>query len=225
MNMKITWIGHAAFKIEEDDKVVFIDPWLKDGGNPVATLSLNEIDKADLIIITHGHGDHGFEDGIKIAKKTGAALLSVYETASEAQSKGVEKTIGANIGGEIKVDDVMTVYLTPAVHSTHTSTPTGVVVKFKEKSVYHAGDTGIFMTMKLIGELYKPDVALLPIGAHFTMGPPEAAKAVELIKPKVVIPMHYKTFPVLKPNADEFVELAKDLADIKVIEPGETVEI
>jgi L-ascorbate metabolism protein UlaG (beta-lactamase superfamily) len=136
-------------------------------------------------------------------------------------SQGIE-AIGANIGGPLSVQDLKIIF-TPAVHSSSKGTPTGVVVSGKDTTIYHAGDTGLFGDMALIGELYKPDVALLPIGGHFTMGINEAAKAVQLIKPRIAIPMHYNTFPVIRADPEEFKQLVEKTTSTRVVvlKPGE----
>ncbi len=220
---KIRWLGHAAFEIKMDGKTILIDPWVT--GNPLAPVKREEL-CADLIIVTHEHGDHGFEDAVEIAKRCNATFVSIYEIASKAGELGVKNTVGMNVGGPSEIAGFK-VALTTAVHS-GTSNPVGVVIIGKELTVYHAGDTGLFGDMKLIGEIYRPDVALLPIGSHFTMGPVEAAYATMLINPRVVIPMHYKTFPVLVQSAYHFTEEVKRRAPnvkVVVLEPGESYEL
>ena len=221
---KIRWLGHASFELLIDGKTILIDPWVN--GNPASPLKgLGEL-TADIVIVTHDHGDHGFDDAVEICKRTGASFVAIYEIASRASEKGVKNTIGMNIGGPAKVGE-LEIALTQAFHS-GTANPTGVVVMGKELRVYHAGDTGLFGDMKLIGEIYKPDVALLPIGSHFTMGPIEAAYAAKLINPKIVIPMHYGTFPVLVKDPEQFIEEMKRQAPyikIEVLKPGESLEL
>jgi len=215
----IKFIGHAAFELELSGKLIYIDPWIE--GNPQAAISLSDIKHADYIFVTHDHGDH-LGNAVEISKKTGASVVTLYEIALEVERKG-GNSIGANIGGPIKLEGI-TAYFTPAFH---TGRCAGVVIKGKEGTIYHAGDTGVFGDMALISELYKPDIALLPIGGHFTMGPSEAAKAVELLKPKVVIPMHYNTFPVIRADPHEFEKLVKErVPDVRVVilKPGEKYE-
>ncbi len=222
--MKVVYLGHSAFLLEGSRRVL-IDPWIE--GNPQAPISLNECKGADVYVITHAHGDHGLEDAIKLAKRHGGVIVGIYEIANEAASKGVKETVGANIGGFFEVNGVR-IALTTAVHSSPIGAPTGAVVELDGKRVYHAGDTGVFYDMKLIGELYSPDLALLPIGGHFVMGPLEAAKAIELLGVKKVIPMHYQTFPVLKGKPEELVNLLKEKGlDVEVIalRPGESYEL
>ncbi|RLE52196.1 MAG: metal-dependent hydrolase [Candidatus Methanomethylicota archaeon] len=222
--MKVRWLGHAGFEIEISEKRILIDPWLT--GNPVAKNKPGEFKEVDVILVTHDHGDH-LGDAIEIAKNTGAVFVGIYELSQYALSQGVKDTVGMNIGGSTIVKDLK-VIMVPAFHSCERGAPVGFVIQHGDESVYHAGDTSLFADMKLIGELYKPKLALLPIGSHFTMGPLEAAKATELIKPKVVIPMHYNTFPVIKQDPHEFEKLVKKFApDVKVIvaEVGKWIEI
>ncbi len=215
----LKWLGHAAFELRLDDRIIYIDPWIS---NPKSPIKLEDITKADYVFVTHEHGDH-LGESIDIAKKTGATFVSIYEIAMKAQDAGVEKVIGANMGGPIKLDG-LTAYIVPAFHS---GLPTGVVIKGKETTIYHAGDTAVFGDMALIRELYSPSIALLPIGGHFTMGVYEAAKAIELLKPDVAIPMHYNTFPVITADPSELSDLVKKkglTTKIVILNPGEKYE-
>jgi len=215
----LKWLGHAAFEIMLDEKIIYIDPWIT---NPKSPIKLEDIKKADFIFVTHEHGDH-LGESIEIAKKTGATFVSIYEIANIAQERGVKNAVGANMGGKINLGG-LTAYIVPAFHS---GLPTGIVIKGKETTIYHAGDTAVFGDMALIRELYAPKIALLPIGGHFTMGPAEAAKAVELIRPEVAIPMHYGTFPVISIDPNEFKRLVSEKAlptNIVILNPGETYE-
>ncbi len=219
----IRWLGHAAFEINMADKIVLIDPFLKD--NPKAAVKPDEISKVDVIIVTHNHFDH-FADAVEIAKKHGANVVAVYETANAAAEQGVEKTVGLNVGGTVKIDG-LSITLTPAFHSC-TSNPSGVVLSDGKVSIYHAGDTSLFGDMKLIGQLYKPRVALLPIGGFYTMGPLEAAVATALIKPRVVIPHHYGTFDLINQDPNEFAKFVRRKAKgvkVVVLKPGESYEL
>ncbi|MEM3578052.1 MAG: metal-dependent hydrolase [Candidatus Bathyarchaeia archaeon] len=220
---KITWFGHAAFKVEIADKIVLVDPWLD--GNPTSPVKASEIAKADIVYVTHDHGDH-LGDAVGICKRTGATFVGTFELGNYAQNEGVKNVVGLNIGGSAEVKGIR-MHVVHAFHTASKGAPTGVVVEGEGKSVYHAGDTGVFGDMQIIGELYKPDVALIPIGGYYTMGALEAAEAVRLIKPKAVIPMHYKTFPVLAQSADEFAKLVSEKArKVKVVmlKPGESYE-
>ncbi len=225
--MKITWLGHAAFLLEGSKKVI-IDPFIT--GNPMAPVKPEDID-VDYILVTHGHGDH-VGDAVKISKRCNAPVICIYELSVLLGKKGAE-TIGMNIGGTARFDG-LEVTMVKAVHSADVvgeeivsaGDPAGFVVRMDGVSVYHAGDTDVFMDMKLIGELYKPKVALLPIGDFYTMGIKGALKAIELIKPEIVIPMHYNTFPPIKQNPEEFKEKAGELGvEVVVLNPGESLEV
>ncbi|MEM2106138.1 MAG: metal-dependent hydrolase [Candidatus Bathyarchaeia archaeon] len=220
---RITWFGHAAFKVEIAGKVVLVDPWLD--GNPTSPVKASEITKAEVVYVTHDHGDH-LGDAVGICKKTGATFVGTFELGNYAQNEGVKNVVGLNIGGSADVKGLR-IHVVHAFHTASKGAPTGVVIEGEGKSVYHAGDTGVFGDMQIIGELYKPDVALIPIGGYYTMGALEAAEAVRLIKPKAVIPMHYKTFPVLAQSADEFIRLVSEKAHkvkVVVLKPGESYE-
>lgn len=184
---------------------------------------------ADLILVTHDHFDH-VGDTIAIAKKTGATVVAMYETAAKLQADGlpIENVLyegfGRNIGGAIEIDGI-TLVMTEAVHSSETGSPAGYIIKFPGgATIYHAGDTSIFANMQIYGDLYPMHIALLPIGGVFTMDAKQAAISLRLLKPAVAIPMHFGFF-VVAPNANEFVELAKKAAPwVKtiVLEPGQS---
>jgi L-ascorbate metabolism protein UlaG (beta-lactamase superfamily) len=219
--VKITWLGHAAFKIEIAEKIVLVDPWLD--GNPMSPIKASGITRADMVYVTHDHGDH-IGDAVNICKRTNAVFVGTFELGTQAENEGVKNVVGLNIGGSVEVKGVQ-LHVVQAFHTASKGAPTGVVIECEGKKVYHTGDTGIFGDMKIIGELYKPDVALIPIGGYYTMGALEAAEAVRLIKPKAVIPMHYKTFPILAQSADEFVRLVSEKASgvkVIVLKPGES---
>jgi L-ascorbate metabolism protein UlaG (beta-lactamase superfamily) len=228
----IQWLGHAGFRITSPaGRIILIDPWVE--GNPSAAMGVEEIDKADLILVTHDHFDH-LGQSADLCKKTGALTIANVETAQRMQNElGVapEKIIfggfGMNIGGSAKVEGI-TVTMTQAFHSTASGAPAGYIVRMENgTTIYHAGDTGIFDTMSVLGKLYPIDVAMLPIGSVFTMDPVQAAYALTLLRPKNVIPMHFGTFPILEPNADSFLaEAARRAQDTKVIvlKPGEVAE-
>ncbi len=225
--MKITWLGHAAFLLEGSKRVV-IDPFIS--GNPTAPVKPDDLD-VDLILVTHGHGDH-VGDAVEISKRCKAPVVCIYELSVLLSRRGAE-TIGMNIGGTLKLDDVK-VTMVKAVHSADVveneivsaGDPAGFVVEMDGITVYHAGDTDVFMDMQLIGELYKPKVALLPIGDFYTMGIRGALKALELIRPEIAIPMHYNTFPPIRQNPEEFKEKAEKIGvKVIVLNPGESVEV
>ena len=226
--MKITWLGHAAFLIEGSKKVL-IDPFIS--GNPVAPVKPEDLE-ADVILVTHGHSDH-LGDAVEIASRCDVPIICIYELSVFLGDKGVE-TIGMNIGGTLKLDDNLKITMVKAVHSadvvenkiTSAGEPVGFIVNMDGVSIYHAGDTDVFIDMKLIGELYKPKIALLPIGDLYTMGIPGALKAVELIRPEIVIPMHYNTFPAIKQNPEEFKDKAEKMGvKVVILKPGESFEI
>lgn len=218
--MNITWIGHSALKIE-GSKTVFIDPFLS--GNPAAKLSLKDVKEADVVVITHDHDDH-MGDGFDICKKTGAVLVSIFEIAGAAAKKGLKAEM-MNIGGTVTVNGV-SISLTPALHTAGMGgTATGAVIEMDGKKVYHAGDTGLTMEFQLIGEMYEPDIAFLPIDGRFNMTPRLAAKAVELLKIPKVVPFHYNTFDLVKSSPEEFKSLVGGMAEVIIINPGEAIEL
>jgi L-ascorbate metabolism protein UlaG (beta-lactamase superfamily) len=208
---KVTWLGHAAFLIESPKGArIAIDPWI--GNNPAFPKGF-DYGKLDVIAATHGHFDHFGDDGIGLAKRTGATVVAVFELALHCGSQGIDRVSGMNKGGS-QIAAGVEFRMVHAVHSSGTSgagkqnnfpsDPCGYVMTFEDGfRIYHAGDTNVTMDMALTGELYRPDLALLPIGDFYTMGPVEAAKACELLGVPRVVPMHWGTFPVLpgKPEA------------------------
>jgi L-ascorbate metabolism protein UlaG (beta-lactamase superfamily) len=202
---------------------VLVDPFLD--GNPVSPVKASEIDRADVVFVTHDHGDH-LGDAFSICKRTGATLMATIELTDYAEENGVKKVAGLNIGGSVEVKGVK-LSVVQAFHTASRGAPTGVIIEGEGKTVYHAGDTGLFGDMHLLGEFYKLDLALIPIGGYYTMGAREASEAVKLLSPKAVIPMHYKTFPVLAQSADEFVKYVRDKAlkvKVVVLKPGESYQ-
>ena len=224
----ITWLSHAAFQLTSGGKTVLIDPWFT--GNDASPVSVEDITKADLILVTHDHFDH-VGDTIAIAKNTGATVVAVYETAGKLMAQGLPQEnvlyggFGRNIGGAIDIDGI-TLVMTAAVHSSQTGAPVGYIITFPGgATVYHAGDTGIFTDMKLYGRLYPIDVALLPIGGGFTMDAMQAAESLRLLRPAAAIPMHFGTFDLLAQDAGQFVAKAKKTApevEVIVLEPGQS---
>jgi len=217
----VKWYGHAAFEISIDEKIIFVDPWLTNPKSPVR--GVGDISKVDYIVVTHDHGDH-IGEAVELSKKFKAPIIATYELANNLSGKGAE-TIGANIGGPVKLTDKLSVILTHATHSSTHGSPTGVIIKGEESIIYHAGDTGLLYEMELLGKMYSIQIALLPIGGHFTMGPYEAAWATKLLKPKVVIPMHYQTFPVISGTPEEFKKELEKLGvevELVVLKPGES---
>jgi L-ascorbate metabolism protein UlaG (beta-lactamase superfamily) len=229
--VKITYYGHSAFKLSGAAVNVLIDPWL---ANPLLNTPLDRVGPVDLILVTHGHGDHVGET-VPLAGKTGATVVAIHELSQILSEQGVAKVVGMNKGGTLCTAGLK-ITMTQAVHSSTMAVSGkmvpageagGFVVQFPNGfTVYHAGDTAVFKDMELIKELYQPELALLPIGSHYVMNPREAALACRLIRPKWVIPMHYGTFPVLTGTPEELMELLKDEPSIKVItlQPGETIE-
>ncbi|MEM1650027.1 MAG: metal-dependent hydrolase [Sulfolobales archaeon] len=227
MSLEITWFGHAAFQVVLGGKRILIDPWIR---NPLSPISLEKIQEPDYIIVTHDHGDHLGEtlEIMKRFKKT--IFIGLFELAEyvgeEIGDRG--RVIGGNIGGPIRLDEDLRVVFTPAIHSSSRASPAGVVIRSRDDSIYHAGDTGVFYDMSLIRELYTPRIAMIPIGGHFTMGIDEAVKAVELLKPKYVIPMHYNTFPIISADPEIFrKKVSEKLHDVRVVilKPGESVSL
>lgn len=226
---KVTWLGHSAVLVQARTGTTFlIDPFIT--GNPKYPSHFKMPAKVDFILLTHGHGDH-LGDAVELAAKYQATVVAVYELASFVAGKGNVKTIGMNLGGTVKLGDAA-VTMTDARHSagaqdekgTHyTGVAAGFVLTVDGGPVlYHAGDTAVFSDMQLIAELYHPDVAMLPIGDHFTMGPREAALAVKFLKPKLVLPLHFGTFPPLTGRPEQLQALVPDV-EVAIIDPGQNL--
>ncbi len=214
--MDITWLGHSGIKLK-GSKTVYIDPFLT--GNPAASITPDEITEADVVVVTHHHGDH-LGDAFPICKKTGATLVSVHEVAVEAEAEGIPNE-GMNIGGTIDTKGVK-IHMVQALHSAEKGDPTGVVIEMDGKTIYHAGDTGLTYDMKLIGEFFKPELSFIPIGDRYTMGISSATMAVEFIQTKKVIPIHYNTFPIVSADPEEFKRRVGDMAEVIILRPGES---
>lgn len=221
--MKITRIGHACVLLE-GSSTILVDPFIKD--NPSAALSADQLPKIDYMIVTHDHFDHFGSDVIELAQRDGATLVAIFEvTAREDVAGAGLKTIGMNIGGTFKAAN-LSISLTPAVHSAAHGSPAGVVIAMDGKRVYHAGDTALFSDMSLIPQQFGVlDVALLPIGGHFTMDVDAAAMAVKQLKPKVTIPIHYNTWPAIKADPQAFAEQCSSTTKVVIVEPGGSYEI
>jgi L-ascorbate metabolism protein UlaG (beta-lactamase superfamily) len=218
--MKITWLGHAALKIE-GSKIVFIDPFLTN--NPMASLRAQDITRADVVIVSHDHGDH-LGDSFAICQKTGATLVALYEIGLAAAARKI-KAEGMGIGGTVNIAGVE-VSLVPAFHSAGLGgTAAGIIVAMDGKTVYHAGDTGLTLEMQLIGEMYHPDIAFLPIDGRYNMTPRLAAKAVELLRVPRVVPIHYDTFPLIQSSPEEFKKRVGPLSEVTILQPGGFIEL
>jgi L-ascorbate metabolism protein UlaG (beta-lactamase superfamily) len=211
MATRVQWLGHACLLIESDGKRVLIDPFLT--GNPMAGAKTEEVD-ADVILVSHGHEDH-LGDTVAIAKRTGATVVANYELGNWLKGQGLTKVHGMQHGGGCQVDPAIHVKLTIAFHGStlpgggYGGNPCGFLVTFADGTrIYDAADTGLFGDMKLIGE-EGLDLAVLPIGDYFTMGPGDAIRAVKLIQPKAVMPIHYDTFPPIKQDVHAWAERVK----------------
>ena len=226
---RLHYHGHSTFTLTTDDGTrVIIDPWFNE--SPVSDVKADDIEGADFILCTHGHFDH-FADAIPLAKRTGATLVSTFEIVSFAQSQGVENAHPLHIGGGYTFPFGY-VKMTPALHGgqvagdnegAYTTVPGGFWMDLKGTRLYHAGDTALLMDMQLLRG--KVDEALLPIGDNFTMGPEDAARAVDFIRPKVVIPIHYNTFDMIAQDPEAFRGMVGDLARVEVLAPGDGYEL
>ena len=230
---KVTYFGHSTFSLTTPSgQVALIDPWVMT--NPVCPESLKKVPRLDVIFLSHAHADH-LGDLLALAKHHKPQIVAIFETCLWIESKGFEdETRPMGKGGSQKVGD-FDVTMTHAFHSNsiddngvriYGGEPAGLVIRMPGGfTLYHAGDTALFGDMKLIGELYQPDVALLPIGDHFTMGPREAAYAIRLLGVKHVVPMHYATFPVLVGTPEALRKEASDVAGLQIhaLKPGESL--
>jgi L-ascorbate metabolism protein UlaG (beta-lactamase superfamily) len=226
--MELTWLGHSSFRLDAGGKRIYIDPFLN--GNPKCPEGEQTPERVDVIAITHGHGDH-VGDAVDLAKQHGATVIAPVELAGRLGSQGVENVKDPNKGGTVEIDGIRFT-LTHAQHSSsdndgnYTGEPCGIVVRAEGKTVYFAGDTNVFGDMQnVIARLYKPDVAVLPIGDHYTMGPEEAALAIELLGVKRVVPSHYGTFPVLTGTPEALAEKVGSGVTVERIDPGGSVTI
>jgi len=230
----LTWLGHNTFKlVTRGAKTVLLDPWVE--GNPACPKELRTFDKLDVMTISHGHGDH-MADAVTLGKKFKPTVVCNYEIHVFLQRKGVGTTSPMNKGGSQEVAGLKFT-MVHAVHSSgiedggqiiYGGEPCGFVITLEDgMRVYHAGDTGVHADMALIGELYAPEVALLPIGDLYTMSPREAAVAARMLKPRCIVPCHYGTFPVLSGTPDQLrEELAKQnvTAEVVALRPGESLK-
>ncbi len=228
----LRFLGHAFFEFTTAaGKVVLLDPWTADDGNPACPLNRADIDKADLILVSHDHFDH-IGSLVPLAEQTGALVGGLVQTMARIIDEGfdADKVVnfgsGYHFGGGVNLDWI-SITAVPAWHSSDTAAASGTVLRTADGTcIYHAGDTGLFGDMSLYGQLYPMDVALLPIGGVFTMDIIQATLAVGLLRPKQVVPMHYASFPILADSADDFVKLCRETApEVKVspLKPGETL--
>ncbi len=222
--MKITFQGHSCFSVESSSGAIIIDPFLT--GNPQAAIQAEAV-KVDAVLVTHGHADH-LGDAIEIATANSAPIIAPFELVNYCTAKGTEGH-PMHIGGGYDFD-FGRVKLTIAHHGSTTDegavgNPCGFLITMDGKTLYHAGDTGLFADMALIGEIDAIDCALLPIGDNFTMGIDDAVRAVGMLKPKMVVPMHYNTFDVIEQDPEEFKKLAGIATEVRILAPGESVEV
>jgi L-ascorbate metabolism protein UlaG (beta-lactamase superfamily) len=227
--IKLTWLGHATFRIETPEgKIVLVDPWVM--GNPMCPQAEKDVKKVDVMLCTHGHGDH-IGDAVEIARRHNPTVVGIPELCGWLGKKGVKNLAEMNKGGTQTVVDIKVTM----VHADHScgiqdgdqliygGEACGYVIEFSSGlKIYHAGDTNVFGDMRIIRELYAPDIAMLPIGDHYTMGPREAAYACNLLQPKTVIPMHFGTFPVLVGTPGALQRLVPDM-EVVAMKPGATI--
>jgi L-ascorbate metabolism protein UlaG (beta-lactamase superfamily) len=234
MSGTIRWLGHAFVEFTAaDGKVILFDPWTKDAGNPSCPIEANEIKKADLVLFSHDHSDH-VASAAAICSNTGALLGGPVQSVRRLIEEGfkgdqvVNFGMGYMVGGGVQLDWVK-VTSTPAFHSSDTACALGnIVIAADGTTVYHAGDTCLFGDMGLYGKVYPMDVAIVPIGGVFTMDADQASEAVKLIKPKIAIPIHYASFPIIADSADDFINQCKEKApdvEVKAPQVGESVNI
>ena len=229
---RITWLGHATVLIQTAKGTnILIDPFIVD--NPRYPKDFKLPSKIHFVLLTHGHGDH-ISDVVPVAEKHDSTVVAIYELADYVSKQGVEKTIGMNLGGTVQLEEVAA-SMVEAKHSSgaqdkhgthYVGIAAGYVLTIPDSPVvYHAGDTAVFGDMKLIGEFYHPEVALLPIGGHFTMGPKDAALASRFLGAKTILPLHFGTFPPLKGSPGELATLVD--AGVRVVQwsPGETFQV
>jgi L-ascorbate metabolism protein UlaG (beta-lactamase superfamily) len=227
---RITWLGHATVLVQTAAGTnILIDPFIAQ--NPKYPQGFVLPEEIHFILLTHGHGDH-ISDAVPVAAKHGSTVVAIYELAAYVGEKGVANTIGMNLGGTVQLKDVA-VTMVDAKHSagaqdekgTHyVGVATGFVLTIVDGPVlYHAGDTAVFGDMKLIHDLYHPEVAMLPIGGHYTMGPKEAALATQLLQPSIVLPLHFGTFPPLTGTPEELASLVGDSVEVARLAPGSSI--
>jgi len=227
---RITWLGHATVLVQTAKGTnILIDPFIAQ--NPKYPKQFVLPEKIHYILLTHGHGDH-ISDAVPVAARHGSTVVAIYELAAYLANKGVADTIGMNLGGTVQLADVAAT-MVAASHSSGAQDETGthyvgvaagyVLTVADGPVLYHAGDTAVFSDMKLIRELYRPEVVMLPIGGHFTMDPREAALAVRLLEPVIVLPLHFGTFPPLKGTPEQLAALVDASVQVVRWTPGESI--
>jgi L-ascorbate metabolism protein UlaG (beta-lactamase superfamily) len=225
----VTWLGHATVLVTTAKGThILIDPFI--GGNPKYPKAYELPKKIPYILLTHGHGDH-ISDAVPVAKKHGSKVVAIYELADYVSAQGVDDTIGMNMGGTVQLDDVAAT-MVDARHSScaqdekgvhYVGVAAGYVLTIENGPVlYHAGDTTVFGDMSLIREIYHPDVAMLPIGGFYTMGPKEAAYSARLLGSKTILPLHFGTFPPLIGTPRELAAMVDAGVEVVEWEPGQT---
>lgn len=219
MGITITWHGHATYSLDVNGTKIMVDPFLK-GNSPVAVKTADEVGEFDYILLTHGHGDH-IADALPIAQRTGATIIANFEIVGWLNGQGYEKTHPQHIGGGFK-HPFGYLKMTPALHGSglpdgsYGGNPGGFMLKTGEQNIYIAGDTALFSDMKLIGD-HGIDLAILPIGDNFTMGPDDAILATRFLRPKQVIPCHYNTFGWIMQDPNAWAERVKTETDAEPI--------
>jgi L-ascorbate metabolism protein UlaG (beta-lactamase superfamily) len=230
--LSITWLGHSTFiLVTPGGKRIVTDPWLE--GNPACPADRKRIDKADVILLSHGHSDHS-GDVVNVARATGAPVVTINELGHWLQHKGLQNVQGLNFGGTVTIAG-LEISLVPAVHTSsvvendtnvYLGEPAGFIVKLETgQRIYFAGDTALFGDMRLIAEMYAPEIAFLPIGDYYTMGPEAAARACVMLGVRQVVPMHFGTFPILTGTPDRLRALVEPQGiDVLELTPGQTTE-
>lgn len=222
MSVTITFLGHSGFLFSDGTHTLCVDPFLT--GNELATMTADEI-TCDTIALTHGHEDHT-ADAVTIAQRNNATVIAPFELTTLLAADGVEKVEPGNPGGRVHTPFGYVAF-TPAIHSSsykgqYAGPATGLIIRIGDKCIYHAGDTALFSDMKLIGEVAKPDVSLIPVGDRFTMDPKLGSIAAEYVAAPITVPIHYKTFPLLVSDLSEFQPKG---IEVKALEPGESFEL
>ena len=225
--MKITWYGHSCFLIKTAKSTLLIDPFLS--GNTMAPVGPEQVE-AEYILLTHGHGDH-LGDTVAIAKRCAATVVANFEICNWLLRQGVKDTHAQHLGGGFdypwgRLQLTMALHGSSMPDGSYGGNPCGLLLTMEGKAIYHAGDTGLFSDMKLIGEAGL-DLAILPIGDNFTMGPTDALRAVQFVQPKQVIPIHYDTFPLIRQSAEDWALRVEALTTSRVLvmSPGQTLEL